>query len=661
MRSRSWIFAIVGLAALVAPAVAQDPQDLERGVARISFLNGDVSIQHGDLQAPPQAVSVPGTATGEWMAAAVNAPVVANDRISTAPNSRAELQFENGAIVRIGGGADLTVTQLEANHYQFALGRGSVTFRILRASNTDMELDTPTVSVRPTKLGTYRISVNQDAESEITARAGDVEIFTPRGSQWVYSGQTMLARGTASDPEYQIVQAAPMDDWDRWNDSRDRLITASPSQRYVPPGVYGAEDLDPYGNWVNVPQYGYVWQPAVAPGWAPYRVGRWVWLDWYGWTWVSGDPWGWAPYHYGRWFYEPAFGWCWYPGALGIRHYWSPALVAFFGFGGGGVGFGFGNVGWVPLAPYEVLHPWWGRGFYGGPGYINRSVNIVNVNVTNSYRNARVINGFTAVSGADFRSGRFSNFVRPSAGELAQASSARGPLPFTANSANLRYSDRQVAFVPRSTAPARVFSYRQQAGGALPNRSFDPPSVGRTQGGWTRFGAPARQSTVPGGAGSIGRNETGPQRFGESRATPAPSAEAQRGWSRFGEPYGGSRQSYAPPAAESPQNSRSTQLNQSRGPAPLRIAPPVVRERQNSSGNFGGPAAGGFAGPRGGYGGSPAGGFNAPRGGGGSFNAPRGSNSGPRGGGGFSAPRAAPSGGNQGSRSGGGNHGDRKR
>jgi hypothetical protein len=657
MRPPSWVLAIISSALLVVPAIAQDPEDLRRGVARISFLGGEVSVQRGD--------------SGEWMAAALNAPVLGNDRISTSPNSRAEVQFENGSVLRIGGGADLTVTQLESNRYQMALGRGTVTFRVLRAANTDMEVDTPTVSVRPTKLGTYRISVSEDAESEITARAGDVEIYTPRGNQWVSAGQTLLARGTASDPEYQIVQAAGPDDWDRWNDSRDRLIIASPSQRYVPPGVYGAEDLDPYGNWVNVPQYGYVWQPAVAPGWAPYRVGRWVWLDWYGWTWVSGDPWGWAPYHYGRWFYEPAFGWCWYPGAVGVRHYWSPALVAFFGFGGGGVGFGFGNVGWVPLAPYEVLHPWWGRGFYGGPGYINRSVNIVNINVTNVYRNARVTNGFTAISGADFRSGRFNNFVRPSAGELNQASFARGPLPVTPNSVNLRYSERQTAFVPRATGPARVFSYRQpspvqrtpfgeqrsfqQGASPLQGRPADSPA-GRGQSGWTRFGAPVGQSTLPSGSGSIVRNEAGVQRFGESRPTPAPSAEppAQRGWSRFGEPYAGPRQSYTPAApAESPRNSGAAgnyQANPGSRPEPLRVAPPVVRERQGAAGRFGTPGGGGFGGPRGGYSG-PNSSVNPSRGGGGGFNSPRGGGSAPR----------APSGGDRGSRSGGGNRGGHNR
>src|SRR5215469_1813539 len=187
MTSRCWVAAIIGSALLVMPALAQDAEDWQRGVARLSFMSGDVSVEHGE--------------SGEWMAAALNAPVLGNDRISTGPNSRAEVQFENGSVLRVGGGADLTVTQLEVNRYQMALGRGTVTFRVLRAANADMEVDTPTVSVRPTKLGTYRISVSEDAESEITARVGDVEIYTPRGNQWVSAGQTLLARGTASDPE----------------------------------------------------------------------------------------------------------------------------------------------------------------------------------------------------------------------------------------------------------------------------------------------------------------------------------------------------------------------------------------------------------------------------------------------------------------------------
>ena len=41
-----------------------------------------------------------------------------------------------------------------------------------------------------------------------------------------------------------------------------------------------------------------------------------------------------------------------------------------------------------------------------------------NVNITNVYRNARVNNGVTAVSGTDFASGRFNNVVKLSDNDM---------------------------------------------------------------------------------------------------------------------------------------------------------------------------------------------------------------------------------------------------
>jgi len=606
-RTSSLWFSVVVAAALltagITPARAQDPDDQKRGVARISVANGEVSVRRGDA--------------GEWVAAAVNAPLLTSDQISTGPNSRAEVQFDSGNALRIGGDAVVVLSQLEYNRYQMAVERGTVTFRVLRPSTADIEVDTPNVSVRPSKQGTYRIVVNE-TESDVTARAGDVEVFTPRGSQWVYAGQMMEARGTASDPEFQIVRTLPNDEWDRWNDNRDRPLTASKSYQNVPPGVYGTEDLDANGTWVNVPPYGPVWQPtAVGPDWAPYQLGRWVWVDWYGWTWVSYDPWGWAPYHYGRWFNQPGYGWLWYPGVIGVRHYWSPAVVGFFGFGGVGVGVGFGNVGWVPLAPYEVLHPWWGRAYYGRPGYINGSINVASVNVIGTYRNAGVRNGYTAVSGEDFRAGRFQNFVRPSGEQLRQASSVNGPIPVAPGRANLRFSDRPATTVVRASANAHVFSYRQPnpvqrlsfeeqqrgfSGGSSARQSVGTsaatPTVHSEPGSWQRFGTPRV-------------SQTSPQAERPQVETTTPSAN--RGWSRFGDP-GAARQQPVQAAprsdfrsAASPSGSYSPNSGGSR-PESLHITPPAVRERPSTSGGYSAPRQA----PR-----APSGGGNRGGGGGG--------------------------------------------
>src|SRR5262249_39078545 len=277
-----------------------------------------------------------------------------------------------------------------------------------------------------------------------------------------------------------------------------------------------------YGWWTRVGRYGNVWHPrVVAADWAPYRHGRWVWVDWYGWTWVSDDPWGWAPYHYGRWFWDAGYGWCWYPGVIGRRHYWSPALVAWFGFGHVGVGFGFGHVGWVPLAPYETCHPWWGRSYYGR---FHRNVNITNVNVTNVYRNARLGNGVSGVRYEDFQGGRFNGISRFSGDQVREAGLIRGQMPVAPSRGSLNFSDRAATVVPRESRntqffsrerPAaaqripfeeqrQAFSGRPAANVAAQNRgAFEntrPPAAGeRTQsrGGWQRFGEPSRQSAAP--------------------------------------------------------------------------------------------------------------------------------------------------------------------
>ncbi len=97
--------------------------------------------------------------------------------------------------------------------------------------------------------------------------------------------------------------------------------------------------LAPYGDWVPLESYGWVWVPEAPDyGWRPYLVGRWAWTEPWGWTWVSGEPWGWAVYHYGRWLYTAEHGWVWVPGTV-----WASSWVVF--------RFGDGWLGWAPMPP----------------------------------------------------------------------------------------------------------------------------------------------------------------------------------------------------------------------------------------------------------------------------------------------------------------------
>jgi hypothetical protein len=553
-RALGWVLTAVLTAGAGAPLWAQDADDQQHGVARISVMDGQVSVRRGDA---------------DWVAGIINAPLLADDHIATGPNSRAEIEFDAANLVRLGGTAEIRIAALDASRLQIELAHGTLTYRVLRPSDTDAEVDTPNISVRPTKIGVYRISVTDSGQTELTVRAGDVEVFSPHGSQWVGTGQMMIARGSTTDPEFQIVAATPADAWDAWSDSRDRVLTQSRSAQRVPQGVYGSEDLDNNGDWVYTPDYGNVWQPQVAPGWAPYQLGQWEWLDWYGWTWVSADPWGWAPYHYGRWFWRTGFGWLWYPGVFGMPHYWSPALVGFFGFGGGvgfGVGFGFGNVGWVALAPYEVFHPWWGRGFHGSAGYINRSMSISGVNIRNAYQNARVANGVTGLSARDFQNGRgssVSNIVRPTASQFASAGMIRGAVPLAAGSSATRFSNRTASYAPRSTGRTTFFRSPQTAAGAHGFGSqagtAARPNGGAGYAGGTRFGTAGTQSTRP--------------------------ASSSSGWQRFGEPnsvYRGSPSSGNGSRYNAPANNTPSQPRYA-APSTPRSAPSSSSTRSGSA------------------------------------------------------------------------------
>jgi len=249
------------------------------------------------------------------------------------------------------------------------------------------------------------------------------------------------------------------------------------------------------------------------------------------------------------------------------------------GFGGGGVGFGvgfgFGNIGWVPLAPYEVFHPWWGRGFYGSAGYMNRSMNSASVNIRNYYRNARITNGVTGLSAHDFQNGRAANIVRPTAAQFASAGMIRGAVPLAAGSAATRFSSRAASYVPRSSGHTTFF-HSPQAGAAARGMA--------SQGGVNRAGAqPGAAARSNGGSGS-----TGWSRFGapgtQSSGAARPASSSSSGWQRFGQPNSGSSQHYSATPNSSPSQQHYSAPSQQRSSAPAYSAP-------RASGSSGGHAA----------------------------------------------------------------------
>jgi Family of unknown function (DUF6600) len=110
------------------------------------------------------------------------------------------------------------------------------------------------------------------------------------------------------------------------------------------------DQLSPYGQWVDNPDWGYVWIPDAGPDFVPYSTdGHWI-LTNYGWTWMSDYSWGWAPFHYGRWDFDHYYGWIWIPGSE-----WGPAWVSWRRADG--------YYGWAPMEPGISLSVSFSRGY----------------------------------------------------------------------------------------------------------------------------------------------------------------------------------------------------------------------------------------------------------------------------------------------------------
>ena len=286
----------------------------------------------------------------EWSQATTNLPLRQGAQIWVTDGGRAEVQFDDGSLLRLGSGALVTLKTLysdqDGEFTQITVTEGLATLRA-RHERGVYRMDTPLVSV--TARGPARVRLGVSDGVEVAVREGQASIEGGLGKATMQNGDYLDLRD-ANTP-YDARRVPGEDNWDRWNDERDAALDGAvsrPSHQYLPSNIaIVATDLDDNGTWRDDPEYGHVWCPRVeSADWRPYYQGHWTWVNPFGWTWVSDESWGWAPYHYGTWV-SRSYGWAWRPGP--VNQYWSPAVVHFTEYGD--------RVAWCALAPSEVRYP----------------------------------------------------------------------------------------------------------------------------------------------------------------------------------------------------------------------------------------------------------------------------------------------------------------
>lgn len=378
MLSRTLLTAAI-LVSLSATSSLADPP---ARVGRISYVGGTVSYHGAD--------------DADWSAATLNYPVTNGAALWTEPSARAEIQVGD-AKVRIDSGTEVDVVRLDDTATELDVPQGDVNINVHTMPQGGFNVSTPRGAISITRPGVYHIGSGHSQGDvpdpvQVTVLSGEAQLQGQSQAVTIPAGDNATIGG---NPQTYTLQQAQLTDLDQWAQSRDRQQVAPQTVRYVSPDTTGYQDLDTYGQWDSDPQYGAVWYPqTVVADWEPYRYGHWAYVAPWGWTWVDDAAWGFTPFHYGRWA-RIHDRWAWCPGERAPRPVYAPALVAFIGNGididisAGHRGQG---IGWVPLAPHEVFHPYYPASVTYARNvnrhYVNRSV--VNKITVNNYRNVTV-------------------------------------------------------------------------------------------------------------------------------------------------------------------------------------------------------------------------------------------------------------------------------
>lgn len=315
-------------------ATAQSPDPPAR-VARLNWLDGDVSFQPAGLE--------------DWTDATINRPLTTGDHLVTMKEARAELHIGENAI-RLDAGSNFSFLNLDDSIVQVSLTEGSMEIHLRQLDDNDsFEVATPNGAITLLRTGDYRVDTDPDRDATmLTVRAGQAELYSGSSSMIIKAEETAYVHEN-QDPDVRVANQT--DTFDTFTSSRDTSDTVAASSP-VAPDVTGAEDLNNYGSWQNLPTVGDVWVPPVAADWAPYSDGDWSYVEPWGWTWIDSAPWGFAPFHYGRWIFARN-RWMWVPDSRTGPAVYAPALVAFYGGGASGI------VSWYALGPRDQWIPPW--------------------------------------------------------------------------------------------------------------------------------------------------------------------------------------------------------------------------------------------------------------------------------------------------------------
>jgi hypothetical protein len=295
------------VAALVMFGILVTPHsfaDSYTRIVRLSDIDGSVDIDRNN--------------GGGFEKALQNMPITQGVRLRTGPAGRAEVEFENGSVMRLVGDSSVEFSELSLRSNgdrlsEMRVAGGTVYVDFRHKGGESFRLMTGDRAFDLTHDARFRLRADH-GQAELAVFKGEIDVQDVPEIAKVKKNQTLTVDLTDSSKFTLAKEVYPMptDDYDR---ERSQYVDQYAKTNHGSPYAYGYSDLYRYGTFFDAPGYGLVWQPASAGfGWDPYSSGYWSYYPGSGNVWISSYPWGWTPYRYGQWTFINGRGWCWRPG-----------------------------------------------------------------------------------------------------------------------------------------------------------------------------------------------------------------------------------------------------------------------------------------------------------------------------------------------------------
>jgi len=212
------------------------------GIMAVFFLALSAETQRGEtlsVKAWAYEPSYAGADQHGWREIAVKpSKVQADDELTTARSSRAEVRLDAPNWLRVDESSTVAFPLLSADRYEIDIDRGVVYYGRFFGSRADVRLRTPLATAIPLKDGRYEVAALDDGQVRITVRRGKVRIIADDEARDVGAGRAMLLRNEGDELRYLVMKASPKDDWYDWNVDRDRIARTLPAYRERRRAVY---------------------------------------------------------------------------------------------------------------------------------------------------------------------------------------------------------------------------------------------------------------------------------------------------------------------------------------------------------------------------------------------------------------------------------------